>query len=106
MPQQTIDKLHKASMSFTENGLLQFALSMAKYSIQLWSRTHLKQNNNQSEFSPITMKEFQNTLIEHFSHLGTFFLIFVLEIIWYYIKQRWNQGWNNFIRQFDFVMMH
>lgn len=91
IPQRIIDKFDQVTRSFIENGLHEFLMSFATFSIRIWSGIdHSKVEQN---FQPITFDEFYYFLVLCFYYLLFSIFVCIFEIIWFSIQQNYHISW-------------
>lgn len=81
-------------MSLIENGWYQFMESLNSFWIRLVNRADGFIQRHQSDFQPITLDEFKYPIIVYCLHVIGITLIFMCEIIWFHIQERWRRFYN------------
>lgn len=84
--QQTIDRFNRLTRLLTENGLFKFLGSFKEFSIRVQGGANADDKEEQLEFQPITVSEFDYVLTMMFILSMSVCVIFLVEIIWFHIS--------------------
>lgn len=96
VPQKTIDKFNRLSNLMRENGLHHFFESFLTFWLRVWGEN----NEEDSEYKPVTFDEFYYFMLLLFWFLFFTFTVFICEILWFHTQRRYQRflnQWNQLI---------
>lgn len=87
IPQQTIDKINRATNDMLENGWFDFVQQLNVFIVAVKAKMTSVSHRHQFEFEPITSKDFEYLLKTFIICVSFSVFIFIMEIVYYHVRQ-------------------